>query len=55
MNEDQYLGTFEEFFELAIEGETPYGAIWDHLNEYENLENVHNIHYETLLEVGYDF
>lgn len=53
MTQDEYSGTISDMVDLFVEGNTPFGPWWEHLNQYENLENVHFIHYETLLEVSY--
>lgn len=55
MANDEYSGTISDMLDLFVEGKTAFGPWWEHLNQYENLENVHFIHYETLLEVCFDF
>lgn len=48
---DEYEGTFEDFFNLFINGQTMYGPWWEHINQYNKLSNVHFINYEDLFEV----
>lgn len=50
--DDEFIGTLDDMVDLFVEGNTVFGSYWDHLNQYENLENVHIIHYEDLIEVG---
>ena len=47
-----YAGTFEEFFELFLNNSLWFGKWTDHVNEYTKLNNVHIIHYENLLLVN---
>lgn len=49
---DMYNGTFDELFEMFISGKTSYGSWWEHVNGYANLENIHVIHYENLIEAS---
>lgn len=51
MKEDEFTGTLDDVVDLFVEGKTVFGSFWDHLNEYENVENVHIVHYEDLIEV----
>lgn len=50
MKENIFTGTLDDMVDLFVEGKTLFGPWWEHLNQYENLENVHIIHYEELLE-----
>lgn len=49
--DDEYEGTIQDLFDYFIEGKTMYGAWWDHVNKYTQLENVHIINYEDMIEV----
>lgn len=51
MKETEFIGTLDEMVNLFCEGKSCFGPWWEHLNQYENLENIHIIHYEELLEV----
>lgn len=51
MKEDEFTGTLDDVVDIFVEGQTVFGSFWDHINEYENVENVHFVHYEDLIEV----
>lgn len=51
MKETEFIGTLDDMVNLFCEGKSCFGPWWEHLNQYENLENIHIIHYEELLEV----
>ncbi len=53
--EDEFNGTFDDCVDIFVEGNTVFGSFWDHINEYANVENVHIIHYEDLIEVEFFF
>ena len=53
MKGNEFIGTFDEMIDLFCEGKTLFGPWWEHVNQFENLENVHLIHYEELIEVKY--
>lgn len=55
MKEDEFEGTLDDCVDIFCEGQTVFGSFWDHLHEYENLENVHFVHYEDLIEVCFVF
>lgn len=44
----QFTGNFYDFTKLFIEGKTPYGPWWSHVDDYMNKKNVHVIFYEDL-------
>ena len=52
---DEFTGSFEDLFKMFVDGNMWYGRWWDHVNEFTALENVHVIHYESLLEVVFFF
>jgi hypothetical protein len=51
---DEFTGSFEDIFNLFMDEKMWYGKWWDHVDEYTSMENVHVIHFETLLEVSFD-
>ena len=44
-------GSFEDYYNLFINGQTVNGAWWDHINGFVKLKNVLLISYEDLIEV----
>ena len=52
MKGNEFVGTMDQMVDMFVEGKTMFGPWWEHLNQYENLENVHLIHYEDLIEVN---
>lgn len=51
MKEDEFDGTMDDCVDIFCEGQTVFGSFWDHIHEYEGVENVHFVHYEDLIEV----
>ena len=51
--EDEFIGSLDDAVDLFVEGKTVFGPYWEHMNEYTQLENVHIIHYEDLIEVDF--
>lgn len=51
MPDDEYEGSIEDLFESFCKGEVIYGHWWKHVNTFSQLDNVHIVHYEDLLEV----
>jgi hypothetical protein len=52
LKEDESVGSLEDMAEDFCNGKINYGPYWDHLNQYDELENVHFVHYEDLIEVN---
>ncbi len=50
-SEIDFTGSLDDMVEIFLEGKTYFGPWWEHVNHYSQLENVHIIHYEDLLEV----
>lgn len=50
-DENGFNGTLEELFSYFVKGECFYGPWWKHVDQFTQLEYVHIIHYEDLLEV----
>ena len=50
---DPYEGTFNDLFESFISGDIMYDAWWKHIDSFAELENIHFMHFEDLLEVYY--
>ena len=48
---DPYEGTFNDLFDSFISGEIMYDAWWKHIDTFAELENIHFMHFEDLLEV----
>lgn len=48
---NEFIGTIDDMVDLFVEGKIFYGPWWDHVNQYAELENVHFVHYEDLIEV----
>ena len=48
---DEYEGTLQDLFDCFIQGHITYGAWWKHVDTFTQLNNIHIIHYEDLLEV----
>ena len=49
---DEFTGTVDDFCDLFVKGNILFGPWWDLVNQFANLENVHFIHYEDLIEVN---
>jgi hypothetical protein len=49
---NEIVGTIEDLADDFCDGKVLYGPYWDHLNQYDGLENVHFVHYEDLIEVN---
>ena len=54
-DEHGFNGTLNDLFDYFVKGETMYGPWWKHVDQFTQLDNVHIIHYEELLEVNYWF
>ena len=50
--EDEFTGSLDDAVDMFLDGNTTFGPYWEHLNQYECLENVHFVHYEDLIEVS---
>jgi hypothetical protein len=53
VQDDGFEGSFEDMVSLFLEGKYWYGPWWDHVDEFANLDNIHFVHYESLLKVSY--
>ena len=49
---DEFNGGLDDFVDLFVKGTILFGPWWDLINQYSNLENVHFVHYEDLVEVN---
>lgn len=52
MVQDEFTGSVEDLCELFLQDKLWYGSWFDHVNEYTQLENVHIVHYENLINVN---
>ena len=48
---DPYMGTFNDLFDSFISGDIMHDAWWKHIDTFAELENIHFMHFEDLLEV----
>ena len=48
---NQFVGTLSDMVDMFVNGETMYGAWYEHVNAYTSLDGVYIIHYEDLVEV----
>lgn len=48
---NQFIGTMDELVDMFVEGQTMYGAWYEHVNAYTSLPGVYVVHYEDLVEV----
>ena len=51
--DDGFGASFEDLVDLFLKGMYWYGPWWDHIEAYCSMQNIHFIHYESLLKVNF--
>ena len=51
--DEHFSGSLQDLVDLFLEGKYWFGPWWSHINEFTALNNVHVVHYESLLKNPY--
>lgn len=49
---EEFDGSFEQFFDSFVNGNSLYGPFWDHVNQFTERSGFHLVRYEDLLQVS---
>lgn len=53
LENNKFLGSFDEMVDLFLKGEFLYGHWWSHVDGFVSLPQCHVVEYETLLLVSF--